>query len=173
MQPKLFDLTDRVAVATGAARGLGRILAQGLATYGARVVACDINTDGAQETATAIRETAGKATWTAVDVADRSSCEALVHHATSEFGRVDVLVNNAAVDVIEPIGGISEAGWVHVLGVDLSGVLHASQAAARQMLPQGGGGSIINISSIASAIGIPGLGSPFGSSLGSGLCSLG
>jgi NAD(P)-dependent dehydrogenase (short-subunit alcohol dehydrogenase family) len=159
MQSSLFDLTGRVAVVTGAARGLGRALAEGLATEGVRVVACDINADGARETAAAIRDAGGQSTWTAVDVADRSSCDALVRHATGQFGRVDVLVNNAAVDVIEPIGSISEAGWAEVLRVDLSGVLHASQAAARQMLAQGDGGSIINISSIASTIGIPGLGS--------------
>jgi NAD(P)-dependent dehydrogenase (short-subunit alcohol dehydrogenase family) len=159
MPPSLFDLTGRVAIVTGAARGLGRILAQALATHGARLVASDINATGARETAAAIREAGGQATWTAVDVADRGSCDALVRHAASQFGRVDVLVNNAAVDVIEPIGGISETGSTHVLGVDLSGVLNASQAAARQMLAQGGGGSIVNISSIASTVGIPGLGS--------------
>jgi NAD(P)-dependent dehydrogenase (short-subunit alcohol dehydrogenase family) len=155
----LFDLTGRVAIVTGAARGLGRRIAVRLAELGARVVASDINGDGAEETAAAIRAAGGQAIWTQVDVADPQSCEAMVRRATSEFGRVDVLVNNAAIDVIEPVGRISESGWERVVGVDLAGVLHASQAAVRQMLAQGGGGSIVNISSIASTVGIPGLGS--------------
>jgi NAD(P)-dependent dehydrogenase (short-subunit alcohol dehydrogenase family) len=159
MELTLFELTGRVAVITGAARGLGRVLAEGLAMHGARVVACDINGDGARATADAIQAANGTAMSAPVDVTDPQSCDALVRFATSQFGRVDVLVNNAAVDVIEPMGEISEAGWRQVLGVDLSGVLHVSQAVARQMLAQGEGGSIIHISSIASVIGIPGLGS--------------
>jgi NAD(P)-dependent dehydrogenase (short-subunit alcohol dehydrogenase family) len=159
MQPASFDLTGRVAIVTGAARGLGRAVAGGLVAHGARIIAADINGDGARETAAAIRQANGQATSTAVDVADPNSCQALVGHAVSEFGRIDVLVNNAAVDVIEPVGEISVSGWAHVLGVGLAGVLHASQAAIRQMLAQGKGGSIINISSIASVVGIPGLGS--------------
>jgi NAD(P)-dependent dehydrogenase (short-subunit alcohol dehydrogenase family) len=155
----LFDLTGRVAIVTGAARGLGRMLAEGLAAQGARVVACDINAEGARDTAVAIAKFNGQAAGIVVDVADPSSCDDLIRQATGQFGAVDVLVNNAAVDVIEPVAGISEAGWAHVLGVDLSGVLHVSQAAVRQMLSQGRGGSIINISSIASTVGIPGLGS--------------
>ena len=159
MKPGLFDLTERVAIVTGAARGLGRALAQGLAAHGARVVAADINGQGAQETAEAIRENGGKATSLVVDVADVASCDALVRHATSTFGQVDVLVNDAAIDIVEPIEQISDDGWSRVVGVDLSGVLYMSRAVVRQMLAQGSGGSIINISSIASAIGIPGLGS--------------
>jgi NAD(P)-dependent dehydrogenase (short-subunit alcohol dehydrogenase family) len=123
------------------------------------VVACDINGDGVRATADAIQAANGMATSAPVDVTDPESCDALVRYTTRQFGRVDVLVNNAAVDVIEPMGEISEASWGQVLGVDLSGVLHASQAVARQMLAQGEGGSIIHISSIASVIGIPGLGS--------------
>lgn len=159
MTGELFDLTGRVALVTGAARGLGRALAAGLAAQGARVVACDINVDGARETADAIRGSGGQAKSTHVDVADARSCDALVRYATEQFGRVDVLVNNAGIDIIEPIGSITEPAWSHVLGVDLAGVLHASQAAIRQMRAQGEGGSIIHISSIASTIAIRGLGS--------------
>jgi NAD(P)-dependent dehydrogenase (short-subunit alcohol dehydrogenase family) len=155
----LFDLTGRVAIVTGAARGLGRMLAEGLAAQGVAVVAWDINAEGARDTAAAIAKFNGQAAGIVVDVADPSSCDDLIRQATGQFGAVDVLVNNAAVDVIEPVAGISEASWAHVLGVDLSGVLHVSQAAVRQMLSQGRGGSIINISSIASTVGIPGIGS--------------
>ena len=99
----LFDLTDRVAIVTGAARGLGRRLAEGLAAQGARVVACDINAEGSRDTAAAIAKLNGQATGIVVEVADPSSCAALVRQATGQFGAVDVLVNNAAVDVIEPV----------------------------------------------------------------------
>src|SRR5688572_12818451 len=120
MTAGLFDLSGRVALVTGAARGLGRALALGLAAHGARVVACDINVDGARETADAIRASGGQATSTRVDVADPRSCDALVRHAADQFGRVDVLVNNAGIDIIEPVGAISDAAWAQILGVDLS-----------------------------------------------------
>ena len=159
MAPTLFDLSRRVAVVTGAARGLGQTLARGLAAHGAQVVVADINEDGARRTADAINADGGQAVATRFDAVDAESSDLLVQHAITQFGRLDVLVNNAAVDVLEPIGRISRASWDHVLEVDLSGVLFASQAAIRQWLATGAGGSIINISSIASVIGIPRLGS--------------
>jgi NAD(P)-dependent dehydrogenase (short-subunit alcohol dehydrogenase family) len=150
-----FD--GEVAIITGSAQGIGAAYARALAREGARVVVSDI-LDPAP-LAAEICGAGGEALGVRADVTHSTACEVLVAEALERFGRVDVLVNNAAVDVIEPIGSISEAGWAEVLRVDLSGVLHASQAAARQMLAQGDGGSIINISSIASTIGIPGLGS--------------
>jgi NAD(P)-dependent dehydrogenase (short-subunit alcohol dehydrogenase family) len=159
MKPGIFDLTDRVVIVTGAARGLGRSLALGLANQGAQVVASDIDTTGARATADSIFHAAGQATSAAVDVADPESCDALVRHAISTFGRVDALVNDAAIDIVEPTEAITDEGWSRVIAVDLSGVLHMSRAVVRQMLAQERGGSIVNISSIASTIAIPGLAS--------------
>jgi NAD(P)-dependent dehydrogenase (short-subunit alcohol dehydrogenase family) len=156
---ELFDLTGRVALVTGAARGLGRELAGGLARHGARVVLGDLNAEGAREAEAGIRAVGGTAAATFLDVADRESCEALVRFAVETYGRVDVLVNNAGIDIIEPIGAITPEGWARVIDVDLAGVLHTSQSAVRQMRLQGGGGSIVNISSIAALVGIPRLGS--------------
>lgn len=154
----LFSLSDGVAILTGAARGLGRALARGLAENGARVVASDINSDGANAVAESIRSSGGTATSARVDVTDVASCDALVGHAVSTFGPVDVLVNNAGIDIVEPFDKISDAAWQRVVDIDLKGVMHMSRAVVRHMLERGGGGSIINISSIASAIAIPGLG---------------
>ena len=159
MPPKLFDLSGRVAAVTGGARGLGRTLAQGLAAHGARVIVGDIDQAGARGTADGIVAGGGQAFATALDVGDPESCDAFVRCAISRFERLDALVNNAAVDVLEPIGQITEEGWARVLGVNLSGVLFASQAAVRQWLAHGAGGAIINISSVASVAGIPKLGS--------------
>jgi NAD(P)-dependent dehydrogenase (short-subunit alcohol dehydrogenase family) len=159
MAPMLFDLSGRVAVVTGGARGLGQRLAHGLAAHGAHVVVGDIDEDGVRQTADAINADGGRAVATRLDTTDAGSCDLLVHQAISQFGRLDVLVNNAAVDVLEPFDRISPTGWIHVLEVDLSGVLFASQAAVRHWLAHGASGSIVNISSIASVIGIPKLGS--------------
>lgn len=154
----MFSLTDRVAIVTGAARGLGRALAHGLAENGARVVVCDINNDGANATAASIQNAGGKATSKHVDVTVAASCDALVAHAVTTFGRVDVLVNDAAIDIVESFETITDDAWSRVVDVDLKGVMHMSRAVVRHMLERGGGGSIVNISSIASAIAIPGLG---------------
>ena len=157
MQTDLFSLAHRVAIVTGSARGLGQALAEGLARQGARVVVCDLNQDGARATAERIRAAGGEAVSTFVDVADAASCEALVRFAVEQLGRVDVLVNNAGIDIVEPAGEITEAVWSKILDVNLKGVLNASQSAIRRMRAQGGGGSIINISSIAGLVAIPGL----------------
>ncbi|HEV8363020.1 MAG TPA: SDR family oxidoreductase [Gemmatimonadaceae bacterium] len=154
----LFAISGRVAIVTGAARGLGRRLAHGLAEHGASVAVCDINVDGANATTAAIQKVGGHATCARVDVTDAASCEELVRHAVSTFGRVDVLVNDAAIDIVESFESITDEAWKRVVDVDLKGVMHMSRAVVRHMLERGGGGSIINISSIASAIAIPGLG---------------
>jgi NAD(P)-dependent dehydrogenase (short-subunit alcohol dehydrogenase family) len=156
---QLFDLSGRVAAVTGGARGLGRTLARGLAAHGARLLVGDVDDDGASETAAMINADGGSAAAWRLDVADSSSSEAFVRHSVERFGRLDALVNNAGLDVIEPVALISQEAWARVLDVDLSGVLATSQAAARVWLAQGTGGSIINISSIASVVGIPRLGS--------------
>jgi NAD(P)-dependent dehydrogenase (short-subunit alcohol dehydrogenase family) len=87
MQMSLFDLSKRVAIVTGSARGLGRTLAEGLAEHGARVVVCALNTEAATDTADRIRATGGEAVSTYVDVADAESCESLVRFAVETYGR--------------------------------------------------------------------------------------
>jgi len=159
MASQLFDVTGRTAAVTGAARGLGRTLAEGLAAQGAHVVVGDLNEPGARDTAARINAGGGQASAMGLDVSDRRSCEAFVQHSVRRFGQLDILVNNAAVDVLEPIEDISEDSWARVIGVDLSGVLFMSQAAIRHWLDRHEGGSIINITSIASEAAIPKLAS--------------
>jgi NAD(P)-dependent dehydrogenase (short-subunit alcohol dehydrogenase family) len=159
MPTGLFSLADRVVIVTGSARGLGQALAAGLSDQGAKVVLCDLNEEGVHQAAERIAATGGQTVATAVDVADRESCDALVRFAVAQYGRVDILVNNAGIDVIEPVPEVSPEGWEKVMDVNLRGVMNASQSAIRQMLAQGEGGSIVNISSIAAIVGIPGLAS--------------
>jgi NAD(P)-dependent dehydrogenase (short-subunit alcohol dehydrogenase family) len=130
-----------------------------LAASGAKVIVGDLNVDGVRETADVINANGGQASAVGLDVVNGDSCERFGRQATSEFGRLDILVSNAAVDVLEPVGQITEDGWGRVLGVNLSGVLLASQAAVRQWLAHGAGGAIVNITSVASVVGIPKLGS--------------
>src|SRR5687768_8343083 len=93
----LFDLTDRVAIVTGAASGLGEAIAQGLATFGARVVASDVNATGAASVANEIRAGGGHALALTCDVTQRGQVTALVEQTVSALGRVDILVNSAGI----------------------------------------------------------------------------
>jgi NAD(P)-dependent dehydrogenase (short-subunit alcohol dehydrogenase family) len=157
MNAKLFDLSGKVAIVTGSGRGLGKCMAEGLAEFGAKVIISDLSVAEALETAQVINEAGGVAAATFVDISQRQSCEDLMKFAINEFGRIDILVNNAGIDIIKPAEALSESEWDRILDVDLKGHFICSQLAAIQMMEQGDGGSIINISSIASVVGIHGL----------------
>jgi NAD(P)-dependent dehydrogenase (short-subunit alcohol dehydrogenase family) len=148
----LFSLAGRTAIVTGSGRGLGRALALGLATAGARLVVCDQLTDTARAVAAEITAAGHEAVATFVDITDRESCARLVKFAAQTFGRLDILVNNAAIDVIEPFDRVAPDHWSRIIDVDLTGAFNCSQYAVAQMVIQGdGGGSIINITSLAAS----------------------
>ncbi|HXR18235.1 MAG TPA: glucose 1-dehydrogenase [Terriglobales bacterium] len=154
---KLFDLSNQVAIVTGSGRGLGAAMARGLAEAGASVMICSRTRAEVDQMAADINRSGGKAAATVVDTNDRKSCQRLIDETVARFGRVDVLVNNAGIDVIAPAEELTDEGWERVIGTNLKGYFLCSQLAARQMLRQGTGGSIINNSSICSIIGVHGL----------------
>jgi len=156
MADGLFDLSGKVAVVTGSGRGLGRAIATGLGEAGAAVVTCSRTLAEAERTAAEIRSTGGRAIAVHADTSDRASAEELVATAVGEFGQLDVLVNNAGIDRIEPAEDVSNEHLLTVLQTNLVGYFHCAQAAGRHMLTRGGG-SVINISSIAGRVGIGGL----------------
>jgi 3-oxoacyl-[acyl-carrier protein] reductase len=146
------DLAERVAVITGAARGIGRATAELLASHGAKVVIADVDGQGAEVTAKALRDRALKAVAVAVDVSDRESVESLIRTAVDAWGKVDILVNNAGI--IDPKNAleVSEADWDRVIDVNLKSVHLCSQAATREMM-KNGYGRIVNIGSVAGRVG--------------------
>ncbi|MFM7424102.1 MAG: SDR family NAD(P)-dependent oxidoreductase [Elainella sp.] len=153
----LFDLSNQVAIVTGSGRGLGAAMAQGLADHGAQLVICDRDLPAAEATATAIRAGGGTAIAAPVEITEAASCETLIQTALSQFGKVNILVNNAGIDIIKPALSLTESEWDKIIDVDLKGQFLCAQAAARQMIAQAEGGSIIFISSIASSVGIQNL----------------
>lgn len=157
MNTNLFDLSEKIAIVTGSGRGLGKVLAKGLAEFGAKVVVCDLTLAEAEQTAAEINAFGEIAISAYVDVSIRHSCEALFKLVEDGFGQVNILVNNAGIDVIKPAESLLEEEWDKVLDVNLKGCSNCSQLAAIQMMKQRTGGSIVNISSIASVVGIHGL----------------
>jgi NAD(P)-dependent dehydrogenase (short-subunit alcohol dehydrogenase family) len=153
----LFDLTGKVAIVTGSGRGLGKAIAIGVAEHGATVVACSRTLAEAESTAKTITDNGGSAMALRLDTADRANCQQLIDDTVAAYGRIDVLVNNAGIDIIEPAEDVAEEAWDTILNVNLKGYFNCSQFAARQMLQQPTGGSIINNSSIAGDVGIAGL----------------
>jgi NAD(P)-dependent dehydrogenase (short-subunit alcohol dehydrogenase family) len=153
----LFDLSGKVAIVTGSGRGLGKAMAMGLAAAGATVVTCSRTLEQAEQTADEIAKAGGEAAATRVDTSDRKSCEDLVGFGIERFGRLDVLVNNAGIDIIKPVEEYGEDEWDQVVDINLKGYFLCAQLAGRRMLDQGTGGSIINNSSIASTVGVHGL----------------
>ncbi|MES1026101.1 SDR family NAD(P)-dependent oxidoreductase [Gloeocapsa sp. BRSZ] len=153
MSKELFDLTHKVAIVTGAARGLGKAIAQGLADAGASVVIADIDRVAAETTA----RTIGNAFALSIDVTRRDQCLQLVEQTVTHYGKLDIMVCNAGIDIIKSAEDLEESEWDAIINVDLKGYFNCAQAAAKQMIRQGTGGSIIMNSSIASVVGIHGL----------------
>ncbi len=150
-----MQLKDKVAIVTGAARGLGRAYAEAMAREGAAVVAGDVR--DCTDTVAAIRGAGGRALDASLDVASFASCQALAQAAVKEFGRVDTLVNNAAL-YANLKGGrfdqLDEAQWDRVMQVNIKGVWNCCRAVVPQMRTQKSG-SVINISSLAPVYGLP------------------
>lgn len=154
MQPHtdLFDMTGRVAVVTGGSRGLGRAMVEAFAARGADVVVASRKTDGCESVARTVRDRYGRrALAVGCNVSHWEQCDRLVDAAYGEFGRVDVLVNNAGLSPLYPsLDEVSEALWDKVIGVNLKGPFRLSSLVGTRM-SQAGGGSIINISSTEAA----------------------
>jgi 3-oxoacyl-[acyl-carrier protein] reductase len=146
------DLKDRVAVITGAARGIGRAVATFLAGHGARVVIADIDVNMAKKTATYLRDRSYEAVALALDAADGASVKALFAAAVEKWDRVDILINNAGIIDSNAATDVSEEDWDRVIDINLKGVHLCSQAAVREMIKQRYG-RIVNIGSLAGQVG--------------------
>ena len=141
-------LPGRVAAITGGALGIGRATALAFAEEGAMVALGDIQLEPAEAVAQEIRARGGKAIAIGLDVGDAAAVQAFVERAVAEFGRLDVMFANAGIAHSAPFLEHPEAQWHRVLSVYLTDVFLCCQAAARQMVKQGGGGRIITTASI-------------------------
>ena len=148
--PSLEDLSGRIAVVTGAGRGLGYGIAVGLAHRGATVVAAGRDPRGLEETAAAVHAIGRQCLAVEADVRKVEDCYRLIDRAVEEFGRLDVLVNNAGTGVRRAAEDVTEDEWDRVMDTNLKGAFFCAQAAARAMIPRRQG-RIINIASIFGA----------------------
>ncbi|KTT33022.1 L-iditol 2-dehydrogenase [Pseudomonas rhizoryzae] len=139
-------LEGKSALITGAARGIGKAFAQAYIKEGATVAIADINIDRAQATAAELGEGAYAVT---MDVTDQASIEAAIAQVVATAGKLDILVNNAALFDLAPIVEITRESYDRLFSINVAGTLFTLQAAARQMIAQGHGGKIINMASQA------------------------
>jgi NAD(P)-dependent dehydrogenase (short-subunit alcohol dehydrogenase family) len=148
-----FRLDGRVALVTGAGRGLGRAMALALGGAGADLALVDVNAGDVEAVAEEARGLGRKVLPQVVDVGESGQVERGVTRVADELGRLDILVNNAGVTSRTPFEDLVEEDWERVLRVNLGGIYHCSKWAARTFIRQGGGGSIVNIASISGLVG--------------------
>ena len=139
---------DKVAIVTGATKGIGEACAHEFAREGARVVACGRSAELGERVAAAIRAAGGEATFVRCDVGRKADVDALVQATVARYGTIDIVVNNAGVNHSANFFDITEEDWDWVMSVDLKGTFLLSQAAARVMVAQGKPGAIVNVSSV-------------------------
>lgn len=148
-------LAEKVAVVTGAARGIGRAIALQLAQDGAAVVVADLNVAGAEAVAAEIVHHGGRARGMHVDVAHLDGPLRLVGQVVQAFERLDVMVANAGIIQVKPLLDLSASDWDAMFAVNVRGVFLSFQAAARHMVAQGSGGRLLATASIAAKMGSP------------------
>jgi NAD(P)-dependent dehydrogenase (short-subunit alcohol dehydrogenase family) len=151
-------LQGKIAVITGSGRGIGRACATRFASEGAAVVVSDIDADNAQRTTQLILDAGGRAVCHPADVTDSSEVDALVERAVSEFGRLDIMFNNAGGALPEVTHEVSDAKFREVVALNLDGVFFGTRAALRVMVPQQSGCILITTSG-AGLGAVPGLAS--------------
>ncbi len=146
--PELFDLRQKVALVTGGAVGIGARIAERLGEAGASVAIADVDYAGASRSAARVRSFGAPSAAFACDVGRLDEITRLVAAVVAEFGRVDIVVNNAGIFPVAPALEVTESLWTHVFDVNLKGAFFLAQCAARQMIESGTKGSIVNIASI-------------------------
>jgi meso-butanediol dehydrogenase / (S,S)-butanediol dehydrogenase / diacetyl reductase len=148
-------LKGKSCIVTGAARGIGKGIGLRLAAEGADVIFADLDLKQAEAAATEARNGGAKTVAVETDVTSRDKVRGLVARAVSEFGKLDVMFNNAGMNHIQPFLETTEDNWDRIMRVNALGVLIGTQEAAKQMIAQGKGGKIINTASIAGRQGYP------------------
>jgi 3-hydroxybutyrate dehydrogenase len=143
-------LKDKIAIVTGAASGIGKEIARTFVAEGAKVVIADLNQKGADATAKELNGSAKHAIGVAMDVTDEAQVEAGVAKTIEAFGKIDILVSNAGVQIVAPLDQFEFTKWKKLLAIHLDGAFLTTRAALRQMYKQGTGGSIIYMGSVHS-----------------------
>ena len=144
-----MSLDGKVALVTGAGRGMGRATALALAADGADVAVTDIMADNVEETATDVRAAGRNSVAIAADIGDGDNIDRVIADTVNALGHIDILVNNAGITRFLDIMDITEADWDRIHRVNARGAFFVMQKTARQMIAQGSGGRIVNIASIA------------------------
>jgi NAD(P)-dependent dehydrogenase (short-subunit alcohol dehydrogenase family) len=162
---KQFDLTRRIAVITGGSKGLGLAMAEGLASAGADVILVSRHLDEAKQAADTIaRDYGHRAIALAADVADAAQVDAAVATAIREFGKVDILINNAGINIRGPIESLTPEQFHQVMSINVTGTWLCSRAVVPHM-KAAGRGRIINLASTLGLVGLS-LRTPYASSKG-------
>jgi 2-deoxy-D-gluconate 3-dehydrogenase len=151
---RMFDLSGRVAIVTGGNGGIGLGMARGLASHGATIVVAGRKTEKSEAAAKELEGLGARASVFTVDVKDESQVTAMIADTVQRHGRLDILINNAGINVRKLPHEISVAEWREVMETNLTSAFMASQA-AYPVMKQAGGGKIVNIGSMMSIFGAP------------------
>ena len=152
---KYFELKGKTALVTGSARGLGKEIAIGFAQNGASLIVGDIAYP--EETMRSIEDLGVRCMATQTDISDEAQIKQMVEKAVSEFGKVDILINNAGVSQLSytPTEDLSVEAWDNIIRVNLRGTFLCCKHIGKMMIEGGGGGAIVNIASTAGITGVP------------------
>lgn len=153
-----MNFEGKTAVVTGGGSGIGRATVLKFASLGADVAVVDINEENAAKVAREVEELGRKAVVVKTDIADYSQVRDMAAKIKDVFGRIDILVNNAAWDKIQPFMETTPELWYKLIDINLKGPIHVTRAVLEHMIAQGQGGAIVNVTSDAAKVGSTGEG---------------